>query len=396
MVNTRATKGTGSIREYSKGRFKAIITTGYELNPVTGKKKRLTKTFTGKTRQEVLKKLQEFQYKSSIGVINPLSPAITVSQFLPRWEIMKSAQIKESTLYSEKIILEHTLCKMYGDKAIKDITPSMLNDLFITLLTKYKKSTVHTNKAIINSFFSCARKEKIIVVNPCQDTLKIKRDEFKITAIQTLSIEQVKQYLNYLLDLKKAPANNKTSTTLYPYTYELIRTAIETGARKGELRGLRFSDLNEDKGTISISRTISSPKNSDIVPTTPKSKHSIRTISVGKDLIKLLLEIEHSEPDSYVFHKIRQEKTPITPMTANRVLTKTLVASGVADNIAKSFRFHDLRHTNATILITSGVDIKTVSKRLGHSSVVITLDTYAHFLPETDKAASALINNICS
>lgn len=83
-------------------------------------------------------------------------------------------------------------------------------------------------------------------------------------------------------------------------------------------------------------------------------------------------------------------------MTANRILTKTLIASGVAPKIATTFRFHDLRHTNATILITRGVDIKTVSKRLGHSSVVITLDTYAHFIPETDKAASNLINNICS
>lgn len=391
MVNTRATKGTGSIREYSKGRFKAIITTGYELNAVTGKKKRLTKTFTGKTRQEVLHKLQEFQYKSSIGVINPLSPSITVSQFLSRWERIKGAQIKESTLISEKCRLEKTLCKVYGDKAIKDITPTMLNDLFITLLSKYKNSTVHIAKVIISDFFNCARKEKLIVVNPCQDTIKIKKDsEFKTETIQPLSIEQVKQYLKYLYDLKKDKGS------IYPYTYELIRTAIETGARKGELRGLRFSDLNEDKGTISISRTISSVKGSYTVPTTPKSKNSIRTVSVGKDLIKLLLDIEHSEPDSYVFHRKGQEKTPLSPMTANRLLTTTLIASGVAPKIAATFRFHDLRHTNATILITRGVDIKTVSKRLGHSSVVITLDTYAHFIPETDKAASNLINNICA
>jgi integrase len=390
MVNTRATKGTGSIREYSKGRFKAIITTGYELNAATGKKKRLTKTFTGKTRQEVLHKLQEFQYKSNIGVINPLSPSTTVSQFLSRWEKIKGAQIKESTLIAEKCRLEKTLCKAYGDKAIKDITPTMLNDLFITLLSKYKNSTVHIAKVIISDFFNCARKEKLIVVNPCQDTIKIKKDsEFKTEAIQPLSIEQVKQYLKYLHELK--------DSSIYPYTYELIRTAIETGARKGELRGLRFSDLNEDKGTISISRTISSMSSSDSVPTTPKSKSSIRTVSVGKDLIKLLMNIEHSEPDSYVFHKTHgQEKTPIPPVLANKILTKTLIASGVAPTIAKTFRFHDLRHTNATILITSGVDIKTVSKRLGHASVIITLDTYAHFIPETDKAASSLINNICS
>lgn len=391
MVNTRATKGTGSIREYSKGRFKAIITTGYELNAATGKKKRLTKTFTGKTRQEVLHKLQEFQYKSNIGVINPLSPSTTVSQFLPRWERIKGAQIKGSTLKAEKCRLEKTLCTAYGDKALKDITPSMLNDLFITMLSKYKNSTVHTAKAIITNFFACARKEKLIEVNPCQDTIKIKKDdEYKTTTIQPLSIEQVKQYLKYLQGLKK-------DTPIYPYSYELIRTAIETGLRKGELRGLRFSDLNEDKGTISISRTISSMSSTDIVPTTPKSKSSIRIVSVGKDLIKLLMNIEHSEPDSYVFHKTPgQEKTPIPPTLANKILTKTLIASGVAPTIAKTFRFHDLRHTNATILITSGVDIKTVSKRLGHASVIITLDTYAHFIPETDKAASSLINNICS
>ena len=391
MINTRATKGTGSIREYSKGRFKAIITTGYELNPITKKKKRLTKTFTGKTRQEVLHKLQEFQYKANIGVINPLSPSTTVSQFLLRWEKIKRAQIKESTLIAEKNRLEKTLCTVYGDKALKDITPSMLNDLFLTMLSKYKNSTVHTAKAIISDFFTCARKEKLIVVNPCQDTIKIKKDdEFKTTTIQPLNIEQVKQYLKYLHDLKG-------KGSIYPYAYELIRTAIETGARKGELRGLRFYDLNEDKGTISISRTISNTRSKDVVPTTPKSKTSIRTVSVGKDLIKLLLSIEHTEPDSYVFYRNKyQEKTPILPGLANTVLSKTLIASGVAPDIAKTFRFHDLRHTNATILITSGVDIKTVSKRLGHASIVLTLDTYAHFLPETDKAASNLINSICS
>ncbi|MDY6084147.1 MAG: tyrosine-type recombinase/integrase [Dialister sp.] len=374
----RATRGTGSISEYRKGKFKAIITTGYEINPVTGKKKRLTKTFTGETRQQVLKKLHEFQYKSSIGVINPLSPSTTVLQFMPRWEIIKAAQVKETTLNTQKALLNNTLIKYYGDKAIKDITPSMLNTLFLSLLNEGKESkTVNLIKVIISNFFTWARREKIIAVNPCQDTIKIKANEYsEANNINPLTQEQIKTYLSYL----------KTASTPYPYTYELIRTALETGARKGELLGLRFSDLDVDKGTISISRT-----RTQNGITTPKSKASIRTISVGRDLIELLMSIDHTAPDSFVFHKMGAEWTPISIGYPNLLLKETLSKAGLP-----KCKFHNLRHTNATLLISRGVDIKTVSKRLGHSSVVITLDTYAHFVPETDKAASELIQNICS
>lgn len=374
----RATRGTGSISEYRKGKFKAIITTGYEINPVTGKKKRLTKTFTGETRQQVLKKLHEFQYKSSIGVINPLSPSTTVLQFMPRWEIIKAAQVKETTLNTQKALLNNTLIKYYGAKAIKDITPSMLNTLFLSLLNEGKESkTVNLIKVIISNFFTWARREKIIAVNPCQDTIKIKANEYsEANNINPLTQEQIKTYLSYL----------KTAPTPYPYTYELIRTALETGARKSELLGLRFPDLDVDKGTISISRTRTQNE-----ITTPKSKTSIRTISVGRDLIELLMSMDHTAPDSFVFHKMGAEWTPISIGYPNLLLKETLSKAGLP-----KCRFHNLRHTNATLLISRGVNIKTVSKRLGHSSVVITLDTYAHFVPETDKAASELIQNICS
>ena len=89
MKRQRAPRGQGSITSYGDGKFKGIITIGYKLDPGTKKNKRLTKTFTGKTRKEVQAKITEYQYKVNAGKINPLAAPLTFKQYSERWLMMK-------------------------------------------------------------------------------------------------------------------------------------------------------------------------------------------------------------------------------------------------------------------------------------------------------------------
>ena len=119
--------------------------------------------------------------------------------------------------------------------------------------------------------------------------------------------------------------------------------------------------------------------------TTPKTRASVRRIHVSTSLIETLQALPHKDENSFVFH------TKNETLIANSDIQYYFNVLKKVSNIDKPLHFHDLRHTHATLLIMAGVNIKTVSTRLGHASVSITLNRYTHALPQQDKEASEMI-----
>lgn len=373
----RAPKGTGSITPYGNGRFKGIITTGYKIDPVTKKKKRLTKTFTGGTRKEVQQKITEYQYKVNVGKINPIAAPLTFNQYKDRWLDMKSITLKPQSYNTYKKTVESV---PFGDTPLKDITVADINTFLIEMSKTMKPATVKRYKATLHSLFDSARKEKIIVENPITDSISIKK-----TVASPIELEQ------HVLTAKEAAKliEEAKKYTDVSWLYPLVRTALETGMRKGELRALQFNKLKED--TILVNQNVTDIAGESRALSTPKTSSSIRRIHVDKQLITLLTSIPHQEESDFIFYPSKNNmKTPLSLSVIGLHFRKLLKIA----NIDKPIRFHDLRHTHATLLIMAGVNIKTVSTRLGHASVDITLNRYAHALPQQDKEAGSLISSM--
>lgn len=372
----RAPKGTGSITPYGNGRFKGIITTGYKIDPVTKTKKRITKTFTGATRKEVQQKITEYQYKVNTGKINPIAAPLTFNQYKDRWLTMKKVSLKPQSYNTYKKTVDAI---PFGDTPLKDITVTDINTALLEMSKTMKPATLKRYKAIMHSLFDSARKEKIIVENPITDSISIKKD--------TVSPIELEQHVLTAQEAARLIMEAKTYKDV-DWLYPLVRTALETGMRKGELRALQFNKLGED--TILVNQGVSDIKGASRSITSPKTSSSIRRIHVDKQLITFLKHIPHQEETDFVFHSPKDVRAPLSISPIDIQFKKLLSKTG----IDKPIRFHDLRHTHATLLIMAGVNIKTVSTRLGHASVAITLNRYAHALPQQDKEAGLLISSM--
>ena len=202
------------------------------------------------------------------------------------------------------------------------------------------------------------------------------------TTMQTLSPQEV----GLLLEAAKAS----------PF-YPIIVTAVNSGLRQGELLGLRWRDVNLDLAFLSVSQVLY--KRRGICEfKEPKSDHSRRKVNLTPTLALFLRDCRNRREaeqirlgslltlDDLVFSNI--EKTPVDPGTLTHAFRQ------IADSVGLKCRFHDLRHTFASLMLMAGANAKVVSEALGHSSVGFTLDTYSHVLPTMQKTAMSNLDKL--
>ena len=361
MAAKRRQKGEGSITEYRKGHYRAFLDLGTDKN--TGK--RLRKTFTGSSKAEVIAKLNKAKYEKQEGLLM-ITKATPLFKYCDHFLDIKKTQIKPSTYGTYQYIIRSHILPFFGNKSLSDITTVDINTFISSKdMTKLNTSYRKVIKVILNGILQLAFKEGLINSNPTPLAESIKKTQNEITPLS-------KEEIVKLLEVSKS----------YGLLYYIVKLALETGMRRGELLGLHWSDIDFDKGTITIRRTLYN----DQTIGTPKTDKSRRTIYVSKDTLKELLSIkkEGYEP---VF-TITGKYLKATAMYAK--FKRMVQKAGLRSDI----RFHDLRHTHATLLIGHGIDIKTVSERLGHSSVTVTLDRYTHVLKENDKKAAELVTKL--
>lgn len=199
---------------------------------------------------------------------------------------------------------------------------------------------------------------------------------------------EIEEILDIRNALQKAP--RKYQIMLY--------LLIETGCRRGELVGIRWKSIDFTENTITIENNIQWTKELGLYEETPKN-HEIRTITVAPEIIKCLKQYKMEQqqekllrgiPDynasGYLF--IQDNGMPMNPSTLNHWLKKF-----ETENNLPHIHPHKFRHSQASILYASGVDVVTISKRLGHKQVSTTQNIYAHLLKESDKKASDAIAN---
>ncbi len=247
---------------------------------------------------------------------------------------------------------------------------------------KLSPKTIKHYHAFISSIMERAVKWGIIDSNPCHkvDSPKVTKKE-----IECLTTEQA------IIFLEKLSAE--------PLEYQAIfNILLFTGIRRGELMGLEWSDIDFKNQTISIKRTSQYTAQKGIYTDTTKTEQSKRTVSAPDTLINLLARYKWEQSqnraalgDKWIYTDrlfTKWNGEPMHPNTPYTYLQKLLKKY----NLPK-VSLHSFRHTNATIMINSGTDIRTVSGRLGHSQTSTTLNIYAHLIQKADRAAADVVSD---
>jgi integrase len=190
--------------------------------------------------------------------------------------------------------------------------------------------------------------------------------------IKPLKVEQVKALLR--------------AAETQPKLYALYVLAVTTGMRQGELLGLNWDDVDLTTGTVQVRRTVF---NGQI--NAPKTSSGRRTVKLSQTALEALRK--HSERGQAVWVFPTRNDTPVGSWN---LIHRSWYPLKEAAGLPKGTRFHDLRHTAATLLLHKNVNPKVVSEMLGHANVSITLDTYSHVLPNMQDGAAGAMDDTLS
>ena len=380
MAKKRA-NGEGNIRKRADGRWEGRYTAGY--HPETGK--RIIKNVLGKTQAECKAKLSAAM-EATRGIDVSRADEYTVATWLRSWdEIYAKPNIRISTANRYQLMVEQYTIPRIGSIKLKKLTAHDLQKLYKDLMENGRidrksghgnpglsSTTVRSLHLMLHSALERAVKERLILRNPTEDCIAPKVQKFEMQILQ--------------------PEHNETSGTTPPYSLcsSMFYLELVSGLRKGELTALLWSDLDITDKTISVSKQVNRI-NGELVVSQPKTSNSIRKLAIPQRAVELLVEEHAKHPHSPYLFVSPKTGTMFDPDSFRHTHEKILKAIG-----AEHIRFHDLRHTFATLSLKYGVDVKTLSGALGHYDAGFTLRTYTHATEGMKRDAADTIGSVIS
>lgn len=358
---------SGHIEQIRKGYFRVVVEAGRD--PATGKRKRIVRYVEGRKAdaEELLAKLQ-VDYKEG----NYVEPSkITVAEWIETWlNTYKKMDLRQNTWEIYKINFETHIKPALGAMYLQQLRAEHIQNFYQQKLEEGKSpSTIYKLHDIVRGALKQAVKNKLILNNPAEAvTLPRKKQK----EIQILTKEQRDRFLEVLKEDRLGAA---------------FATLLLAGLRRSELLALTWRDIDFDNETISITKGLVYTKEKGLVIGELKTEKSKRVVPILDILLKFLrrhqirmLEEGNYGKDKPVF--CTQEGTYIYPRNLNRKYSELLKKAEIKD-----INLHALRHTFATMLLESGVNLKIVQELLGHARVSTTADVYSHVLLEMKKNA---------
>jgi integrase len=399
-------KGTmrGSIKLRYKG--KGDQPNSYRLiydvrDPETGKRKRRWVTVRG-TRDDADRKMTEILQSLNTHTYVDGSK-MTLAEWLPRWlELAKSSKrekpLRASTISRYQNILDVRLLKgPLAAKPLQKITAADIEAYYAS--QKVSASTLTVDHAILNNAFRKAKASKLVTANPVADV------EHRPRANRDERTEEAKRHAWCEADAARFMAKAREAG---PQAAAFYALALDTGMRKSELGGLRWGSVDLEAGRVTVKEQLT--QTGKLPAWGPTKGGRVRTIDIAAGTVALLKEHRRMQAElkmrnrqSYadfdlVFAKqwndVRRRGEMLGhPLQLNN-LGQREYAKLIRDAGVPRIKFHGLRHTCATLLLNSGEAVHNVSKRLGHKSVMMTMEVYAHLLDKQGKQMAATMGAI--
>lgn len=330
----------------------------------------------GRRKSKRFKKLQECrQWIADATYIDEHSDLenatdMLVDAWFEYWIDLKKKTVRPNTVrnYSERY--ERNIKNVIGNKLLTEVKPIHCQKIFSDMVDEgYKTTTIYQTRIALYNMLEFAKENEVIITNPCKKSVKsdIGKPSDKKEA---LTIDDQRCFL--------AAAKGQS----YEYQY---RFALQTGLRTGELVGLKWEDINFERKTLTIERSMEFRyKVGEWRVGLPKSKSGYRTIPLTDEAICILKAQKEKNRKIKVIDKewadtvfLCRKGQPVKNSTYDIALFKICDKAGI-----KRFSMHVLRHTFATRCIEGGMMPKTLQKILGHSNIGITMNLYVHITEE--------------
>lgn len=411
--------GDGGIQEvkrkdgssYAPKKWRVCITSG--VDPISGRRMRKTRTVRG-SKADARRARDELRREIEGG---PVSDAekLTFGEFAHEWIAAREAsgELAEQTLlgYATQ---SRVLCEIMGHVELRGVSVRVVESALAAVKAKrgITNTTLRHYYTFIDQVMKAALARDLIARNPC-DRMKPPR----LDPVERRSLTQEEGVL-LLAALDAAEAEEKRAVAIREARaeargaaegrvriaglgalgrFQAVRIGIATGMRLGEVCALRWDAVDLESGRIFVVRSITRSG----AFKAPKSRAGVRTVSLDSSTVSHLRRWKREQ--AALLSRMGMEQKEATAVCCSEVGGYLRI-----ENVSHWWRkwsdgegfeglcFHELRHTQATQLLARGVDVKTVQARLGHSAASLTLDLYAHAMPENDREAADLIGEVFS
>ena len=398
------TKGDGTIQPLGPGKWRVFVSAGKD--PVTGKYQRVTRTVNG-TKVEARKVRDQLRRELEDG-LKVEGDKLTFSEFASQYCEMRqeTATVKPSGLAQEKRMLEF-MSEIIGSIPLKRINAQVVESLYPEIRRRREaqgrrcgNTTLHAYHVLLKAVLRKAVDYDYIARNPCDKVTAPKFDKQERTSLTAKEAETLLEkidkaenaaYTDLLAkEARQRERGNETERHSVLVMTEIsrcmvVRVGLASGMRQGEILRTVWGNVDFAAGTV-------------IVPES-KTEAGRRTVALDADTMAHLARWRKVQADLLATIGIAQNgATPVFCDAVGGFINTQNFGAWWRDFRKKagfpSLRFHELRHTQATLLLAQGVDVKTVQERLGHSDASLTLNWYAHAVPENDRRAAQLIGEL--
>lgn len=412
----RGNKGDGCLTALGRNKWRVFVDFG--VNPITKKRERVTRVVNG-TKAEARKVRDTIKQEHENG-LRVDADKMTFAEFSEAWQNARvtAEEVGKTHIQRDRQLI-NTLNSYIGTLTLGEITPQVVESMYTLIKTdkvakfgKYSGTSLLMVHQKLKQIMSKAVDYDYILRNPCDRVKAPKKDE---PDRKSLTVEEAARLLacideaeaNAYANMEAKEARQTARGNLFGREYLrglniignvlAIRIGLATGMRRGEVFGLCWGSIDLENRRLNVAQSLTSL--GEVKP--PKSKAGVRTIAIdattcahlrawkqrqGVELLKVGLKLGDSTPVCC------SEKGGFIDLhNFERWWRAFRNENGFTD-----LRFHELRHTQATQLLANGVDVKTVQTRLGHSNAALTLNWYAHAIPENDEKAADMLGDLFS
>jgi len=307
---------------------------------------------------------------------------VTLGDFIQKWLEFHKTTVAPNTAVQYKQLTNNYILPEIGKIKLRDLSLSIIEAHYMALQKNgLGASTVRYVHAILRKCLNDAVRRGYIGYNPTLGTILPRIEDKEMVFLDESEI------LQFLITIQESPYN------------ALYTLAIKTGMRKGELLALKWADLNWQNGTLRVQRQVQRIKGQGLVFRPPKTRAGRRTVQLGQKTLEILRQqyqeckqLANIAGEDWKEHGLIFPSVVGTPLDGENV-TKDFKAQLKKAGV-KKIRFHDLRHTAASLLLNNGIPVIVVSKMLGHAKTSTTLNIYGHLMPTMQEQAAQVMDEI--